>query len=116
MMGACITGGSPLQGVCVAGGMHGRVVCMVGACITGGSPLQGVCVAGGHAWQRPCMAGEMATAAGVTHPTGMHSCSMNKLTLNKSAKMTLTFPKNDVTECTGHKTTDDSLIHGGLNF
>ena len=36
---------------------------------------------GGHAWQGGmhgrgvCMTGEMATAAGGTHPTGMHSCS-----------------------------------------
>ena len=35
---------------------------------------------GGHAWQGACMArgacvaGETATAAGGTHPTGMHSC------------------------------------------
>ena len=49
----------------------------------------GPCVVGGHAWQRGahdrghacgerggsvCMAGETATAAGCTHPTGMHSC------------------------------------------
>ena len=25
---------------------------------------------------RACVAGEMATAAGGTHPTGMHSCSL----------------------------------------
>ena len=36
-----------------------------GACVPGGA-----CVAG----RRACMAGEMATAAGGTHPTGMHSC------------------------------------------
>ena len=39
-----------------------------------------VCMAGGHVWQwwgegaGACVAGEMATAAGGTHPTGMHSC------------------------------------------
>ena len=38
----------------------------------------GACM-GGHAWQgscvtEACVAGEMATAAGRTHPTGMHSC------------------------------------------
>ena len=42
-------------------------------------------MAGGHAWQEGicgrgvcmtgvCVAREMATAAGGTHPTGMHSC------------------------------------------
>ena len=36
------------------GGMHGR-----GACVAGGA----------------CVVEEMATAAGGTHPTGMHSCS-----------------------------------------
>ena len=45
-------------------------------------------MAGGHAWQGACMAGEMAAAAGGTHPTGMHSRSMSKLTLNKITKMT----------------------------
>ena len=30
---------------------------------------------GGYAWQGgACVAGEMATEAGGTHPTGMHSC------------------------------------------
>ena len=41
---------------------------------------QGTCIAGGHARQGACVvgggmhAGEMATEAGGTHPTGMHSC------------------------------------------
>ena len=48
--------------------------------------------------------------------TEMHSCSMNKLTLNKTAKMTLTLTKIDVTGCTGPKTTCVSLIHGGSIF
>ena len=38
------------------GGMHGRGVCMS---------------------EGACMAGETATAAGGTHPTGMHSCTLN---------------------------------------
>ena len=75
--------GSPLQGVCVAGGMYGRMVCMVGACVAEGHVWQG-----GMRGRGPCMAGEMATAAGSMHPTGMHSHSMSKLTLNKIAKMT----------------------------
>ena len=52
-------GGHMWQGACVAGGMHGR-----GACVVGGMHGRG----GGG-----CMAGKMATAAGSTHPTGMHS-------------------------------------------
>ena len=31
----------------------------------------------GHVWQGACMAGEMAAAADVTHPNGMHSCSVD---------------------------------------
>ena len=70
-------------GACMAGGMHGR-----GACIgrhgwwgvAGGVHGRGACMAGGCTWQGgvhgrgACVAGEMATAAGDTHPTGMHSC------------------------------------------
>ena len=41
---------------------------------------QGVVHGGGHVWwggmrdKGSCMAGETATAAGGTHPSGMHSC------------------------------------------
>ena len=54
----------------MAGGVHGgeRHVWQ-GGMHAGGCLWQGVCVAGGA-----CMAGETATAAGGTHPTGMHSC------------------------------------------
>ena len=45
---------------CMAGGVHG-----------GGCAWQG-CVHGGGA----CVAGKMAIAAGGTHTTGMHSCSL----------------------------------------
>ena len=45
--------------------VHGGV-CTRGACMLGG--MRGW---GGGA----CLAGETATAAGHTHPTGMHSCS-----------------------------------------
>ena len=41
------------QGLCMAGGMHGRE---------------------GMHGRGACMAGEMATAVDSTHPTGMHSC------------------------------------------
>ena len=49
----------------MAGGVHGRGACMVGG-------VHGR----GHEWWGwgACMAGETATAAGGTHPTGMHSC------------------------------------------
>ena len=52
------------QGACVAGG----------ACMAGGHAWQGVCMARGTCVARACVAGETATAAGGTHPTGMHSC------------------------------------------
>ena len=61
--GLCVVGAC-MMGVCMAGGMYGQ-----GACMVGGD------MCGKHAWQGTCMAGKMATAAGTTHPTGMHSCS-----------------------------------------
>ena len=60
-------------GVCMVGGMDGKWVCMAGGVWHGDMHGRG-CVAWGHAWQGACMAGESATAAGGTHPTGMHSC------------------------------------------
>ena len=52
------------------GGMCGR-----GVCVAGGYVWQGVgaCMAGGVHGRGACMAGGTATAAGSTHPTGMHS-------------------------------------------
>ena len=41
-----------------------------------------VCMAGGHAWQGVCVTGETATVAGGTHPTGMHSCYLVRLSTN----------------------------------
>ena len=76
--GACVAGkggvhgrgrGYAGKGVCVAGGMCGRVACMVRACMAGGCAWQGACMAGGA-----CVAGETAAAADGTHPTGMHPC------------------------------------------
>ena len=49
--------GHAWQGACMAGGMRGR---------------------GGMHGRGTCVAGELATAAGGTHPSGMHSCSSNK--------------------------------------
>ena len=62
-------------------------VCLVGACMVGVCACQGVCMVSCHAWQGgmrgeggacvargACLAGKTATAAGSTHPTGMHSC------------------------------------------
>ena len=97
--GACMVGGvhgrkGRCGGACMHGGVHAW---------QGGHAWQGVCVARGHVWQRgvhykgracmaggmhgrghawwglcmaggACVAGETATAAGGTHPTGMHSC------------------------------------------
>ena len=62
---ACVAGGHVWQG-----GMHGKGVCMAG-----GNVWWGVCVAEGVCIAGQCVAGETATAAGGTHPTGMHSCN-----------------------------------------
>ena len=79
--GVCVAGGHVCQGVCMAGGMHGR----------DGHVWQGACMTEGHAWQGGVYgkwgcawqeAGEMATAAEGTHPTGMHSC-LNSLFIQK---------------------------------
>ena len=49
-----------------------------GACVAkGGAYVMVGCMHGGWVWQRACMAGEMVTAADVTHPNGMHSCSVD---------------------------------------
>ena len=60
------------------GGVRGKGrVCGKGVCMAKGAGMAGeVCMAGAHVWQLggACVAGEMATAAGGTHPTGMHSC------------------------------------------
>ena len=84
------------EGTCIAGGMCGRVcvwqcvcVCDRDACMVGDMHSEGSVELGGHAWLGvhggglwwggicggggACVTGEMATAAGGTHPTGMHS-------------------------------------------
>ena len=71
--GACVAGGACMAGGCAwLGGVHGREHAWQGVCMEGGHAWQGTCVGGGGA----CVAGEMAIAAGGTHPTGMHSCSL----------------------------------------
>ena len=58
-----VHGGHAWQGVCIAGGMHGRGACVAGGtCVAGGvcgrvCVWQGACMAGGHVWQGVCMAG-----------------------------------------------------------
>ena len=55
----------------VRGSAWGR--CAWGACVWGG--MQGVCMAGGmHGRGGACVAGETAIAADGMHPTGMLSC------------------------------------------
>ena len=56
-------------------------VCGAGVCMAKGGGMYGE---SGCAWQRrhvwqggSCMAGEMTTAPDGTHPTGMHSCSID---------------------------------------
>ena len=60
-------------GMCMAGGVHGRGACVAGGHAWWGDSVVGGQDGGGHMWQGVCMAGETATAAGGTHPTGMHS-------------------------------------------
>ena len=70
----CMVGGHAWQGACVAGGMCDEVACTVRSIHGGGMCGGGHALQGAHAWQGACMAGEMATAAGSTHPTGIHFC------------------------------------------
>ena len=91
--GACVAGegamhggGHAWWGVCMAGGMHGRMghawqgACMAGACMVGGMCGRGVhgrwhAWQGGHVWHtRPQ---QILRDTGGTHPTGMHSCFAN---------------------------------------
>ena len=69
----------------MAGGVHGRGACMAGRHSWQGEHVwQGACPAGGACMEgRTCVAGEMAIAAGGTHPTGMHSCSVENQTNKK---------------------------------
>ena len=61
----CGKGGHVWWGACMVKGMHGeRGACMAREGMHG----RGTCMVGGMC------AGEMATEAGGTHPTGMHSC------------------------------------------
>ena len=74
----CMCGMGCAWGVCMAGG-HAWCGCMAGGMHGGGMHGRGACVAGdvhgrGCVWQGVMQAGEMATEAGGTHPTGMHSC------------------------------------------
>ena len=75
--------------------MHGRGACMAGAVHGRRHAWQR-----GHAWQGgmrgrgACVAGELATAAGGTHPSGMHSCSSNKTSqLQKKKKKNIKVSK-----------------------
>ena len=53
---------------------------------------QGGMHGGGHAWQGAdaCVAGKTATAAGGTHPTGMHSCLFNFHVVHFAGKISRT--------------------------
>ena len=84
MAGVCMAGGVHMHGRGHAwwGGMDGRGYVWRGACMVGaGHACRGACMArgmcgGGDAWQGwACVAGKTATAAGIPHPTGMHSCN-----------------------------------------
>ena len=67
-------GGSLVRGVPASRGLSGSGGCLLrgGWVWSGGSGPGGVCLVPGGAGGDP----RMATAAGGTHPTGMHSCSL----------------------------------------
>ena len=89
---ACIAGGIP---ACLAAGLQGGEGGAIPACIVGGIPacLAGGLGGGGACSREVCCGGRevcsqegclvetpgMATAAGGTHPTGMHSCRVLNL-------------------------------------
>ena len=62
----CGGGCAWLEGVCMAGGMHGGEACMAGGVHGGGVHGRG----GVHA-----LRDTVGQCVGGTHPTGMHSCS-----------------------------------------
>ena len=66
--------GVPGRGACLLCGglLWGDLV--LGGCLFGGVPAPGGCLLRGGAWWRP----PTATAAGGTHPTGMHSCYVKR--------------------------------------
>ena len=57
---------------------------MAGGCMVGGC-------GGGCVWWGACVTGEMATAAGGTHPTGMHSCWKYQTQYNNKYALTYRF-------------------------
>ena len=68
MAGACMAGGMHGRGVCMAeGGVHGRGVCVAGGMHGRG----GMCGRGRHAWQGACMAAG-ACVAGACMAGGVH--------------------------------------------
>ena len=71
----CAPGGGCLLPGRSALGVPGWGVCSRREVPGPGGLLSGVCSWGGDAWWRPP---RTATAAGGTHPTGMHSCFTNK--------------------------------------
>ena len=67
------------EGCACPGDMHARGACVVGGmCAWWEDVWLGACMVGG------CVAGEMVTAAGGTHPTGMHSCFQTMWEQNSS--------------------------------
>ena len=75
-----MAGGCAWQGV-----MHGRGAVHGRVCVWQGCAWWGACTAGGMRGRRACVTGETAIAAGGTHPTGMHSCSVENQTNKKVA-------------------------------
>ena len=81
---ACLTVGGAIP-ACIAGGIPACLAaggCAIPACLAVGGSAPGGCLVQGDAWSgRGCLVETpwTATAAGGTHPTGMHSCFILKL-------------------------------------
>ena len=79
------------QSFCSQGDVHGR------RSVHGrGCAWQGTCVAGGGMRGGGVWAGEMATEAGGTHPTGMHSCYGNILSVVAHTSLVPTYYATDI--------------------
>ena len=61
------------------GGVHGLGGACSGGCMVPGGSGPGGCMVQGGTWQRTPP--PTATAVGGTHPTGMHSCFYNSVTI-----------------------------------
>ena len=82
--------GCAWQGACMAGqvGVHGRGACVVGACMVGMCVVGCACHTPPPTPQPTQTLGDMVSqCAGITHPTGMHSCFYYSFVLLNSGSL-----------------------------